>query len=54
MHESHDDAPSGETILCLATQAWEAHWTPVQQVMSRLAPHSTVVYVELFSLSFAV
>ena len=39
---------SGETILCLATQAWEAHWTPVQQVMSRLAPHSTVVYVEPF------
>jgi glycosyltransferase involved in cell wall biosynthesis len=39
---------SGETILCLATQAWDAHWTPVQQVMSRLAPHSTVLYVEPF------
>lgn len=39
---------SGETILCLATQAWDAHWTPVQQVMSRLAPKNRIVYVEPF------
>jgi glycosyltransferase involved in cell wall biosynthesis len=39
---------SGETILCLATQGWDAHWTPVQQVMSRLAPQNRVVYVEPF------
>jgi glycosyltransferase involved in cell wall biosynthesis len=38
----------GETILCLATQAWDAHWTPVQQVMSRLAPDNQVIYVEPF------
>jgi glycosyltransferase involved in cell wall biosynthesis len=39
---------SGETIVCLATQDWDAHWTPVQQVMSRMAPNSTVIYVEPF------
>ncbi len=39
---------SGRTILCLATQAWDAHWTPVQQVMARLAPQNRVLYVEPF------
>jgi glycosyltransferase involved in cell wall biosynthesis len=41
-------AIAGETILCLATQAWNAHWTPVQQVMLRLAATNRVVYVEPF------
>lgn len=41
-------ALSDQTILCLATQAWDAHWTPVQQVMLRLAPHNRVIYFEPF------
>jgi glycosyltransferase involved in cell wall biosynthesis len=39
---------AGKTIVCLATQAWNAHWTPVQQVMLRLAKTNRVVYVEPF------
>ena len=42
------DALSGRTILCLATQGWDAHWTPVQQVMLRLAPRNRVIVVEPF------
>jgi len=38
----------GQTILCLATQEWDAHWTPVQQVMLRLAPRNRVLYFEPF------
>jgi glycosyltransferase involved in cell wall biosynthesis len=38
----------GRQILCLATQEWDANWTPVQQVMSRLAPENEVLYVEPF------
>ena len=39
---------SGKTILCLATQEWDAHWTPVQQVMLRLTPRNRVIYFEPF------
>ncbi len=39
---------TGKTILCLATQEWDAHWTPVQQVMLRLAPQNRVIYFEPF------
>lgn len=39
---------SGKTIICLATQEWDAHWTPVQQVMLRLAPRHRVIYFEPF------
>jgi glycosyltransferase involved in cell wall biosynthesis len=39
---------SDQTIVCLATQEWEAHWTTVQQVMARLAPRNRVVYIEPF------
>jgi len=39
---------SDQTILCLATQGWDAHWTPVQQVMLRLAPANRVLYFEPF------
>jgi glycosyltransferase involved in cell wall biosynthesis len=39
---------TGRTILCLATQPWNAHWTPVQQVMVRLAESNRVIYVEPF------
>lgn len=39
---------SGQTILCLSTQAWFAHWTPVQQVMQRLAPENRIIHVEPF------
>ncbi|HWP84437.1 MAG TPA: glycosyltransferase [Terriglobia bacterium] len=38
----------GKEIVCLATQEWNAHWTPVQQVMARLAPQNRVLYVEPF------
>lgn len=38
----------GRQILCLATQEWDANWTPVQQVMARLAPENEVLYVEPF------
>jgi glycosyltransferase involved in cell wall biosynthesis len=43
---------SGLTILGLATQEWDAHWTPVQQVLLRLAPQNRVIYVEPFHPSF--
>ncbi|MBM3224355.1 MAG: glycosyltransferase family 1 protein, partial [Candidatus Tectomicrobia bacterium] len=43
-----DISLANQTILCLATQAWDAHWTPVQQVMLRLAPHNRVIYFEPF------
>jgi glycosyltransferase involved in cell wall biosynthesis len=43
-----DSAIKGKTIVCLATQAWNAHWTPVQQVMLRLAVTNRVIYVEPF------
>jgi glycosyltransferase involved in cell wall biosynthesis len=39
---------AGKTLLCLATQEWDAHWTPVQQVMLRLAPHNRIIYFEPF------
>lgn len=39
---------SGQNIVCLATHAWDAHWTPVQQVMARLAPQNKVIYIEPF------
>jgi glycosyltransferase involved in cell wall biosynthesis len=39
---------SDQTILCLATQGWDAHWTPVQQVMLRLAPANRILYFEPF------
>lgn len=45
---SLNSAIKGKTIVCLATQAWNAHWTPVQQVMLRLASTNRVVYVEPF------
>ena len=44
---------SGRTIVCLATQAWDAHWTPVQQVMLRLAGPNRVIYIEPFRAPFA-
>jgi glycosyltransferase involved in cell wall biosynthesis len=46
-------ALSGKDIFCLATQEWEAHWTPVQQVMLRLAPQNQVIYFEPFHPPFA-
>lgn len=42
-----------QTILCLATQEWDAHWTPVQQVMLRLAARNRVLYFEPFHGMFA-
>lgn len=39
---------TGQTVFCLGTHEWEAHWTPVQQVMSRLAPANRVIYFEPF------
>lgn len=48
-----DASVANQTILCLATQAWDAHWTPVQQVMLRLAPHNRIIYFEPFHPPFA-
>jgi glycosyltransferase involved in cell wall biosynthesis len=42
-----------KTILCLATQEWNAHWTPVQQIALRLAPAYRVIYVEPFHPMFS-
>lgn len=39
---------TGQTIVCLSTQAWHAHWTPVQQIMQRLAPQNRVLHIEPF------
>lgn len=44
---------TGETILCLATQEWDAHWSVAQQIASRLAPANRVIYVEPFHPPFA-
>src|ERR1019366_7746788 len=43
----------GETIVCLATQEWDAHWSVAQQVASRLAPANRVIYVEPFHPPFS-
>jgi glycosyltransferase involved in cell wall biosynthesis len=43
----------GETIICLATQEWDAHWSVAQQVASRLAPANRVIYVEPFHPPFS-
>ena len=43
----------GKTILCLATQEWDAHWTPVQQVMLRLSETNRIIYIEPFHPAFA-
>jgi glycosyltransferase involved in cell wall biosynthesis len=45
-----NDSPAitDKTILCLATQEWDAHWTPVQQIMLRLAAKNRIIYCEPF------
>ena len=53
LSDDHSSSLSGQTILCLATQEWDAHWTPVQQVMLRLAPRNRVLYFEPFHGMFA-
>lgn len=37
---------SGETIICLAPDPWEGLWRNRHQIMTRLARHNTVLYVE--------
>lgn len=44
---------TGRTIVCLATQAWDAHFSVAQQVALRLAPENRVIYVEPFHPPFA-
>src|SRR6266566_3734772 len=36
----------GETILCVATRAWDSLWRDSQQIMSRLAAQNRVLYFE--------
>lgn len=43
----------GETVICLATQEWDAHWSVAQQVASRLVPANRVIYVEPFHPPFS-
>lgn len=37
---------TGETILCFAPDPWEGLWRNRHQIMTRLARHNTVVYIE--------
>lgn len=37
---------AGRDIICLASQSWDSHWCTPQQICSRLAPKSRVLYVE--------
>jgi glycosyltransferase involved in cell wall biosynthesis len=53
MNEAGGMSLEGKTVLCLATQEWDAHWTPVQQVMLRLSATNRVIYVEPFHPAFA-
>jgi glycosyltransferase involved in cell wall biosynthesis len=36
----------GETILCIATDAWHSLWRPIQQTMSRFVPQNRVIYFD--------
>ena len=47
------DFLSGKTILCLATQDWEANRTTCQHLMMRLTPQNRVVYFEPFRHLFS-
>jgi glycosyltransferase involved in cell wall biosynthesis len=52
--EANADLPlKGRTIVCLATQEWDAHWSVAQQIASRLAPQNSVIYVEPFHPPFS-
>ncbi len=37
---------SGECIVCLAPDPWSGLWRNRHQIMTRLARHNTVLYVE--------
>lgn len=37
---------AGRDIICLASQSWDSHWATPQQICSRLARQSRVLYVE--------
>lgn len=39
-------ALEGRDVVCLASQSWESHWCTPQQIVSRLATASRVLYVE--------
>jgi glycosyltransferase involved in cell wall biosynthesis len=36
----------GRDIVCMSFQAWDSHWATPQQLMSRLAKHNRVLFVE--------
>lgn len=36
----------GETLLCIATRAWNSLWRDAQQIMSRIARQNRVIYFE--------
>ncbi len=36
----------GETLLCMATRAWDSLWRSTQQVLSRIAAQNRVLYFE--------
>ncbi len=38
--------PAGHDVICLASQAWDSHWCTPQQIASRVARGSRVLYVE--------
>ena len=37
---------AGETVICMAPDPWEGLWRNRHQIMTRLARHNTVLYVE--------
>lgn len=37
---------NGEKIICISSVDWDPIWTRKQQVMSRLAPHNKILYIE--------
>jgi len=43
----------GKDIVCIATQEWDSHWTPVQHVMAGLSATNRVVYIEPFHVPLA-
>ena len=43
----------GKDIVCIATQEWDSHWTPVQHVMAGLAATNRVIYIEPFHVPLA-
>ena len=40
-----DELLDGAEILCLGNQRWQSHWTTKHEIITRLAKHTRVVYI---------